>query len=167
MTVVHASVWDVAPAAEDLAAHSPAASFTSVSESVALVTAKRDIGGGGGRVVQDGGGGRGDTCRVDDHGIGDIGDGCDNSGLGSIGVIGILASVGELSTLYRRMLNCIHSVILSSNDTAAYIGQLALRSALTPLGYNISYLRETFEIDFARSRKQNMSIVYIEKVKLA
>ena len=42
----------------------------------------------------------------------------------------------------------------------AYIGQLALRSALTTLGYNlISYLRETFEIDFARSRKQNMSIL--------
>ena len=57
------------------------------------------------------------------------------------------------------MLNFIHSVILSSNDTVAYIGQLALRSALTPLGYNISYLRETFEIDFARSRKQNMSIL--------
>ena len=30
---------------------------------------------------------------------------------------------------------------------------------MTPLGYNISYLRETFEIDFARSRKQNMSIL--------
>ena len=49
--------------------------------------------------------------------------------------------------------------MLRSNDTVAYIGQLALRSALTPLGYNISYLRETFEIDFARSRKQNMSIL--------
>ena len=67
------------------------------------------------------------------------------------------SSINE--TLYRRMLNFIHSVILSSNDTVAYIGQLALRSALTPLGYNISYLRETFEIDFARSRKQNMSIL--------
>ena len=67
------------------------------------------------------------------------------------------SSINE--TLYRRMLNFIHSVILSSNDTVAYIGQLALRSALTPLGYNISYLRETFEIDFARSRNQNMSIL--------
>ena len=53
----------------------------------------------------------------------------------------------------------LYTVILSSNDTVAYIDQLALRSALTPLGYNISYLRETFEIDFARSRKQNMSIL--------
>ena len=67
------------------------------------------------------------------------------------------SSINE--TLYRRMLNFIHSVVLSSNDTVAYIGQLALRSALTPLGYNISYLRETFDIDFARSRKQNMSIL--------
>ena len=67
------------------------------------------------------------------------------------------SSINE--TLYRRMLNFIHSVILSSNDTVAYIGQLALRSALTPLGYKISYLRETFEIDFARSGKQNMSIL--------
>ena len=50
-------------------------------------------------------------------------------------------------------------MILSTNDTVAYIGQLALRSALTPLGYNISYLREMFEIDFARSRKQNISIL--------
>ena len=67
------------------------------------------------------------------------------------------SSINE--TLYRRMLNFIHSVIRSSNDTVAYTGQLALRSALTPLGYNISYLRETFDIDFARSRKQNMSIL--------
>ena len=56
---------------------------------------------------------------------------------------------------------CVHlcSSTSSSSDTVAYIGQLALRSALTPLGYNISYLRETFDIDFARSRKQNMSIL--------
>ena len=74
-------------------------------------------------------------------------------------ILGPLCGQNSINETYRRMLNFIHSVILSSNDTVAYIGQLALRSALTPLGYNISYLRESFDIDFARTRKQNMSIL--------
>ena len=67
------------------------------------------------------------------------------------------SSINE--TLYRRMVNFIYALLFSSNDIVAYVGRLAMLSAMTSLGCNISYCRSTFGIDFERSRKISMHLL--------
>ena len=57
------------------------------------------------------------------------------------------------------MVNFIYALLFSSNDIVAYVGRLAMLSAMTSLGCNISYFRSTFGIDFERSRKINMHLL--------
>ena len=60
-------------------------------------------------------------------------------------------------TLHKRMLTFLYSVLESPNEIVSYIGKLALPSAKSPMGKNMSYFKYKFGIVFNNSLQMSMT----------
>ena len=59
--------------------------------------------------------------------------------------------------LHKRTLKFIYSMLLSSNELIAKIGQLASYSAKSPTGSNIAYFRHRYGIYLDQSLNANLA----------